>query len=136
MAVSELVEAITNGIDNKEYTVGVFIDLKKAFDTIDHKLLLQKMDRYGVRGVANMWLESYLQDRNQYVHIDNVESDPLHITHGVPQGSVLGPKLFIMYINDIGEVLNQLKYVLFADDTSLYKSGKDLGQLLQDVENE
>ena len=136
MAVTELVESISTGMNNREYTVGVFIDLKKAFDTIDHKILLKKMDRYGVRGVANMWLESYLQERNQYVQINNVDSDPLNITHGVPQGSVLGPKLFIMYINDIGQVLTELKYVLFADDTSLYKSGKDLEQLLHVVEKE
>ena len=136
MAVTELVEAISTSIDNREYTVGVFIDLKKAFDTIDHAILIKKMDRYGIRGVANKWLASYLQNRTQYVHVDGIDSDPLCITHGVPQGSVLGPKLFIMYINDIGEVLTMLKHVLFADDTSLHSSGRDLGQLLNTVEDE
>jgi hypothetical protein len=136
MAVMELVEGISTAIDNREYTVGVFIDLKKAFDTIDHGILLEKMERYGVRGIAHNWLKSYLDDRDQYVHMYNVDSDLQKVTHGVPQGSVLGPKLFIMYINDLCDVSKLLKCVLFADDTSLYCSGKDIEQLLDKVENE
>ena len=136
MAVMEVVEALSSGIENKEYAVGVFIDLKKAFDTIDHRILLQKMERYGIRGVASEWLKSYLQERQQYVHIKNTNSDTQKVTHGVPQGSVLGPKLFIIYINDICTALKSLKCVLFADDTSLYSTGKDLDQLINTVKGE
>ena len=136
MAVMEVVEAISKGIENKEFAVGVFIDLKKAFDTIDHGILLQKMERYGVRGVANDWLKSYLHKRQQYVDINNVKSDICQLTHGVPQGSVLGPKLFIIYINDLCTALTSLKPVLFADDTSLYSSGKDLDHLMSTVKME
>uniref|UniRef100_A0A669C5X4 Reverse transcriptase domain-containing protein n=1 Tax=Oreochromis niloticus TaxID=8128 RepID=A0A669C5X4_ORENI len=136
MAVMELVEGISNAIDNKEYTVGVFIDLKKAFDTIDHSILMNKLERYGIRGIAYKWMKSYLDDRYQYVEINNVKSNQLKVTCGVPQGSVLGPKLFILYINDICSVSKLLKCVLFADDTTLYCSGKDLEQLLTTVEKE
>jgi len=136
MAVTELVEQLSTSIENSEYAVGVFIDLSKAFDTIDHSLLLNKLEKYGVRGVAHTWLKSYLSDRNQYVHINGIRSLEAKITHGVPQGSVLGPKLFILYINDICEVLDKLQCILFADDTSLYASGKDLQLLLNSVETE
>lgn len=136
MAVTELVEKISTSIENSEFAVGVFIDLSKAFDTIDHSLLLNKLERYGVRGLALAWLQSYLSDRNQYVHVNNINSMEAKITHGVPQGSVLGPKLFIMYINEISEVLNKSQCILFADDTSLYCSGKDPELLLNTVETE
>lgn len=136
MAVMELVEQISTAIDNREHMVGVFIDLKKAFDTIDHEILLRKLERYGIRGIALEWLKSYLNNRHQYVHINNVDSDLQKVTYGVPQGSVLGPKLFILYINDICEVSNLMKCVLFADDTSLYSSGSDLEQLLNSAEKE
>ena len=136
MAVMDLVEQISKAINDKLYTVGVFIDLRKAFDTIHHGLLLKKLERYGIRGTANSWLKSYLGDRLQYVHMNNVDSDKEHITFGVPQGSVLGPKLFILYINDICNILKQMSCVLFADDTSLCCSGEHLDQLLNIVQNE
>ena len=136
MAVVELTENISTAINNKEYMVGVFIDLQKAFDTIDHNILFKKLYRYGIRGIALSWLKSYLSNRTQYVNLNGVGSETLPITFGVPQGSVLGPKLFILYINDICDALNDLKCVLFADDTSLYCSGSDLNQLLQVVEDD
>lgn len=105
MAVTALVEDIATAIDNKEFAIGVFIDLSKAFDTIDHERLLKKMYRFGVRGPAYVWIQSYLCDRYQYVHINNSDSAKKLITHGVPQGSILGPKMFIMYINDVCEAL-------------------------------
>lgn len=113
----ELVEEISTELDNKEYTF--FIDFKKAFDTIDHGLLMIKLERCGIRGIAYSWLRSYLDDRYQHVQINNVKSDLLKVTCGVPQGSVLGPELFVLYINDISKVSKVLKIVLFADDTNL-----------------
>ena len=132
----DFVENIATAIDEKQLSIGVFIDLRKAFDTIDHSLLLQKMERYGIRGVTNDWLKSYLNNRLQYVDINNTASQLRRVTCGVPQGSVLGPKLFILYLNDIFTVSNILKFVTFADDTNLLCSGKDLKDLLTTVEKE
>ena len=107
-----------------------------AFDTIDHTILMRKLERYGIRGIAHTWLGNYLYNREQYVHIQNDKSDLMKVTCGVPQGSVLGPKLFLLYINEICNVSKLLKYVLFADDTNLFCSGGDLRQLLDTVEKE
>ena len=97
LALLELIEELTNTIDNKESTIGVFIDLKKAFDTIDHSLLLQKIENYGIRGKALTWVKSYLNNRQQYVYFNDTKSDILNISCGIPQGSILGPKFFILY---------------------------------------
>ena len=135
-ALLELVEKITNSIDKKKYTVGVFIDLKKAFDTIDHKLLLKKMELYGVRGVALNWMASYLNNRKQYVDIDGELSLYLTVLCGVPQGSILGPKLFILYINDICNVSKILELILFADDTNLFCTDDNLELLSKKISEE
>ena len=124
LALLELVEELTSSIDKKNKTIGVFIDLKKAFDTIDHDILLKKLDRYGVRGISNNWMKSYMTGRKQYVNIDIATSGMLQTVCGVPQGSVLGPQLFLLYINDICNVSKLIKCILFADDTNLFFSGK------------
>ena len=116
----ELVEEKCANVDNKKTTVGVFIDLKKAFDIIDHNLLFQKLQFYGVRGAANDWIRSYLTNRKQFVQVDGHSSDYMDVVCGVPQGSVLGPKLFILYINDLCIFSYLVKYVLFADDTNIF----------------
>ena len=129
MALMELLEDVTQSLDKKMSTIGVFIDLKKAFDTIDHGILLRKLYHYGLRGVSNDWIKSYLQSKKQYVKIYYCESDPMNVVCGVPQGSILGPKLFILYINDMCNVSSLLKFILFADDTNIFCSGYDLQEL-------
>ena len=91
LALIDLVEELTNSIDNKSIAIGIFIDLKKAFDTIDHDLLLKKLEHYGIRGVAHNWLSSYISNRKQFVSYNDTVSNMLKITCGVPQGSILGP---------------------------------------------
>ena len=107
----------------------MFIDLKKVFDTVDHELLVEKLNIYGIRGVANKWLQNYLANRKQYVVIHDDCSDLLDMTCGVPQGSVLGPILFLIYINDICNVSDVVKCVLFADDTNIFCSERNLTDL-------
>ncbi len=128
-AVSELVENVIKGFDNKETTLAIFLHLSKAFDTIDHDILLKKLKFYGVRGQALDWFTSYLLDRQQYVSIDGHDSNKSHIKCGVPQGSVLGPLLFIIYTNDLPSNLSYCKSILFADDTNLFKTSKSLDDL-------
>ncbi len=135
-ALIELTEEITNSMDKKKYAVGVFIDLKKAFDTINHEILIYKLEQYGIRGIALKWVSSYLKDRRQFVKMGEVQSSWLDIVCGVPQGSVLGPKLFIIYINDICKISQLLKFILFADDTNILGTGENLQQLLDTITSE
>lgn len=117
MAVIDLVNKITEAVNNDKNTAGVFLDLSKAFDTIDHSILLDKLNHYGFRGIANDWFKDYLSNRNQYVSYNGVSSTKSKIICGVPQGSILGPLLFILYVNDIHLVTNSLDVISFADDT-------------------
>ena len=100
----ELVEEITASLDNNKYAIDIFVDLKKAFDTVNHNVLAKHFYFYGIHGVAHKWIMSYLENRSQFVHYKNCNSEVLRICCGVPQGSVLGLKLFILYINDICNV--------------------------------
>lgn len=130
MAIIEATEEITNALDKKEYTVGIFMDLKKAFDTINHSILINKLEQYGIRGVAGNWIKSYLSGRVQTVQIEQTTSRNLGITCGVPQGSVLGPRLFNLYVNNIFNVSTLLKLILFADDTNIFFSSDNYNELI------
>ena len=100
MAIVNLIEKITNSLDNMKAVISVFIDLKKAFDTIDHTILLQELNHYGIRGIANQWVSSYLTHRKQYIQIKGTKSSLERILCGVPQVSILKPTLFNLYLND------------------------------------
>ena len=118
-ALIDLTEDIRQAIDNNEFSCGVFIDLQKAFDTVDHDILLNKLDNYGIRGITNNWFRSYLKERKQFVSISGCDSTVADTHFGVPQGSVLGPLLFLIYINDLHRAIKHSKTRHFADDTNL-----------------
>ena len=115
-----LTDKIQRSIDNGTYSCGIVLDLCKAFDTVDHKILLAKLEYYGTRGVANDWFVSYLSNRKQFVSSLGTNSDYQTVTCGVLQGSVLDPLLFLLYINDVPKCSNILEFHLFADDTNLF----------------
>ena len=117
-----LYDTLANAIDNKEYTMGVFIDLSKAFDTANQEILLAKLQHYRIRGTPLKWFVSYLSGREQFVNFNGYCFSYKLVKCGVPQGSVLGPLLFFIYINDICKVSSALDILLFADDTSIFFS--------------
>ena len=131
-----ITETINKTIEEKKFGCGVFIDLKKAFDTVNHKILLQKLEHYGIRDCSLSWFESYLTNRKQYVSVNGKDSDIKSITCGVPQGSVLGPLLFLLYINDLPNISNKLKFFLFADDTNIYLESADIKHLERTMNKE
>ena len=116
-------------MDLGKYAGTVFVDLKRAFDTVDHSILFQKLNHYGVQGLDLKWFESYLSNSKQFTRIDGVESSTQKINIGVPQGSCLGPLLFLVYINDLPYSVKNAKVSIYADDTSLALQSKNISQL-------
>ena len=128
MALSQIIEEITDKFQNGEFTCSIFLDLAKAFDTVDHGVLMNKLRQYGVRGIPAKLLKNYLSNRTQQTIINNTKSNIQTINCGIPQGSILGPLLFNIYINDIINVSN-FSIKLFADDACLLLSSKDAKEL-------
>ena len=129
LAMIETTDSIRRLIDDKNYVLGIFVDLTKAFDTVDHDILLEKMNNYGIRGHANNFFRSFLTNRKQFSCINGIDSSLLNINCGVPQGSVLGPILFLIYINDLHRALPDCKVRLFADDTGIFINNTDFETL-------
>ena len=112
-----------------EFFVGIFLDLSKAFNTVNHVILFDKLEHYGIHGLTLDWIRSYFSNRKQYVEYNGHRSLRNEISCGVPQGSILGPLFFLLYINDINNASNLLNLILFADDTNVFMSHKDLNYL-------
>ena len=129
MALLEVIDNCHKNIDDNKKVLGIYFDLQKAFDTVDHKILLHKLYNYGIRGFMYVWLKHYLTNRQQFTFINGTSSSLRGISCGVPQGSVLGPLLFLIYINDISNCLPENNLRLFADDTNLFLSCDSFMQL-------
>ena len=123
-------------IDHKQLNLAIFLDLKKAFDTVDHKILLEKLRKYGIRELSGDWFESYLKNRRQYCAANGYESRPRTVTCGIPQGSCLGPLLFIIYLNDFEKCLKVSKAGMYADDTHVTVTSMNVEELVHKAQEE
>jgi len=128
-AILDIISATQNNIDNRLFSCAVFIDLNKAYDTVDHEILLKKLYIYRIWGITNDWLKLYLLNRSQTTEVNGSVSTKEANPHGTPQGSVLGPLLFLLYINEITNSSKKLNFFLFADDTNLLYAHKNLKTL-------
>ena len=135
-AILQLTKEINESFEKKEFTLGVFVDLSKAFDTVDHDILLAKLSYFGINNKYRNWFKSYLSNRQQYISYNNKNSSIKNIICGVPQGSILGPLLFLLYVNDLQNASQIFKPIMFADDTNLFYSHNNIKQLFQIVNQE
>ena len=130
LALLEITEKIREACDKGFFSCGVFLDFKKAFDTVSHPILISKLEHYGVRGIANNWFQSFLTYRKQFTNVNDYNSICQQTSRSVRQGSVLGPLLFILFINDFHLSVNNSKVHHFSDDTNLLFSSKSLKKLI------
>ena len=136
-AIVQLVDKIFDSFEKEQFTLGVSIDLPKAFDIVDHSILLKKLKFYGITDKNLAWFESYLSNRKQYIEIsENSKTDLKYLTCDVPQGSILGPLLFLVYVNDLSNTSRLLDPIMFSDDTNLFLNHKDIKHLYTVVNNE
>ena len=135
-ALVSITEKIRKALDDGKYARAVFLDFQKAFDTVNYDILLAKLDHYGVRGIPLNLLKEYLQNRKQFVTIENVISDTLPINCGVPKGSALGPVLFLIYINDLCNVVKHTEIHHFTNDTNFLYSSKSLKDINKKINHD
>ena len=132
-AIIQLARDITGSFEKGEYTLGVFIDLSIAFDTVDHQILIRKLQYYGTDDTAIEWFKSYLSNRKQYISSQDVSENCLNIIFRVPQGSILGSLLFLIYVNDLFKASNLVMELMFVDDTNLFLSHKNIDTLFDSM---
>ena len=130
-----MIDSWLNAIDNGQMIGVVLVDFKKAFDLVDHQILLSKLEMYGIADGAFMWFNTYLTRRRQQVSVDNNKSEFQQIAYGVPQGSILGPLLFLLFINDLPVYLNHINSDLYADDTTLYDIQDSLSVIEENLQH-
>ena len=131
-----LVDRISKALENGDFILGLFLDFSKAFDVVNHDILFKKLEFYGIRGIALHWFQSYLSGRVQYVEYNNGSSCKDKVLCGVPQGSIIGPLLFLLYINDLTNVTKKMFSLLFADDSNMFLSGKNSDDLIKTMNDE
>ena len=130
-AILSLVDYLINFFEDNKLTCGIFLDISKAFDTIDHNIILSKIYKYGIRGNTLNWLMNYLSNPYQFVSINNPSSSFLRIECAVPQGSILGQILFLLYINDLPRVSTKPRLLLYADDTNIHYENSDTKTIIK-----
>ena len=134
--VSTIVDSLLEAANKKQHSLAVYIDFRKAFDTVNHRILLQKLDMLGIKDNCLQWFKDYLTLRKQRTFANNCMSESAVIKCGVPQGSILGPTLFLLHVNDISDAVEQCQTLMYADDTVLYYSHHDIDLLTQAVQSD
>src|ERR1043165_1332461 len=130
MAVMEMYDKILEARDNGHFSIGIFLNLSKAFNTVNHEILISKLNHYGIREICLNWIRDYLRNRKQCISYNGHASSMLDVKCGVPHGSILGPLLFLIYVNDISHTSTTLQFLMFADDTNMFMSSKSLVELV------
>ena len=134
-AVLKAQSVLLDSLNRNQISLLLLIDFSKAFDKVEHSILLKKLHHYGIRGTAYKWIKSYLENREQFVSVNGKNSTKKQITYGVPQGSILGPLLFVIYINDIPNICNFAKFILYADDANIIITGNNFGEIEDKISN-
>lgn len=135
-ALTILNHYISQSFENRSLSLGIFLDFSKAFDTVNFSILFKKLEHYGIRGIPLVWLKNYLLDRKQFVYLKDTISTSESIKMGVPQGSILGPLLFLIYINDLATVITSSKLIMYADDCSLILNGTSADDMITKANND